>query len=287
MSVARIFGRTTIFRCENSLRNLSTSKPPSETKETENESTKPQGWISKLFVGQQYDPEGAQKQSHSSLLSASDYVYEITTHNFRPGSTEKYLDCFGEYKKNLEKTLPSVELVGSWNVAYGRTKDQAIHLWRYHKGYLDVDSSIDVLSRDSNLRATDNELAALCGRRKSVLVKSFSYWGEPKPRPERHVYDLRSYVLKPGSMIEWGNAWAKGITYRREHNQDVGGFFAQVGQLYVVYHIWAYPSMIGRNETRNSTWAKPGWDATVAYTVPLIEKMQSKILTATKYSQLK
>lgn len=29
-------------------------------------------------------------------------------------------------------------------------------------------------------------------------------------------------------MIEWGQAWAKGITYRREANQDVGGFFAQV-----------------------------------------------------------
>lgn len=29
-------------------------------------------------------------------------------------------------------------------------------------------------------------------------------------------------------MIEWGNAWATGITYRREHNQDVGGFFTKV-----------------------------------------------------------
>ena len=42
--------------------------------------------------------------------------------------------------------------------------------------------------------------------------------------------------------------------------------FAQVGQLYIVYHIWAYPSMCARNETRHATWAKPGWDATVAYT---------------------
>ena len=25
-------------------------------------------------------------------------------------------------------------------------------------------------------------------------------------------------------MIEWGNAWAKGITYRREFNQDVALF---------------------------------------------------------------
>lgn len=28
--------------------------------------------------------------------------------------------------------------------------------------------------------------------------------------------------------MEWANAWAKGITFRRDANQDVGGFFAQV-----------------------------------------------------------
>lgn len=63
-------------------------------------------------------------------------------------------------------------------------------------------------------------------------------------------------------MIEWGNAWAKGITYRREHNQDVGGFFSQVGQLYMVFHIWAYKDMNDRNSVRQNTWSKPGWDTT-------------------------
>ncbi|KAF8359750.1 hypothetical protein PRIPAC_94745, partial [Pristionchus pacificus] len=245
-----------------------------------------QGWISKLLVGQQFNAEGAQKQSHSSLLSAGEYVYEFSTHNFRAGHESDYLKAFGGYVKASEKSLPSVELVGSWTVGYGRTQDQAIHLWRYKDGYKDVDNALRARKEDGALRAADAAAAQLCGRRKSILVKSFSYWGEPKAREASHVYDLRSYVLKPGSMIEWGNAWAKGITYRREANQDVGGFFAQVGQLYVVYHIWAYPSMSARNETRTNTWAKPGWDATVAYTVPLIEKMQSKILTPTEYSQL-
>lgn len=67
-------------------------------------------------------------------------------------------------------------------------------------------------------------------------------------------------------MIEWGNAWSKGILYRKEFNQDVGGFFAQIGELYMVFHIWAYDSMVGRNTTRRHTWSKPGWDSTVAYT---------------------
>lgn len=93
------------------------------------------------------------------------------------------------------------------------------------------------------------------------LLKAFSYWGDPKPREPEHVYDLRRYVLRvshrigcahfakrcflqPGQMIEWANNWVKGITYRRDYNQDVGGWFTQVGSLYIVYHLWGECSAI-------------------------------------------
>ncbi|KAF1761084.1 hypothetical protein GCK72_009338 [Caenorhabditis remanei] len=259
------------------------------TPRQQNESEEPpqkQGWISKLLKGQHVDPSSWQKQSHSSLLSNSELMYEFMTHNYRPGEQEAYLDAFGKYKQEMNVKNPSIELVGSWTCSFGRTRDQAIHLWRHNKGYEDVDSSIALHGKDSGIRAADNDVAKLCGRRKNLIVKSFSYWREPEQRPPNHVYDLRSYVLQPGTMIDWASAWAKGIQYRREANQDVGGFFAQVGQLYVVYHIWAYPSMSDRNDTRHATWAKPGWDATVANTVPLIKKMQSKILVPTRFSQL-
>lgn len=36
-------------------------------------------------------------------------------------------------------------------------------------------------------------------------------------------------------MIEWGNNWARGINYRAN---KVAGFFSQIGQLYMVHHIW-------------------------------------------------
>jgi hypothetical protein len=118
------------------------------------------------------------------------------------------------------------------------------------------------LLKNQSLKTVSADIANLCSRRRSVLTKPFSYWGEPKEREPSHIYDLRSYVLRPGSMIEWGNAWSKGITYRREHNQDVGGFFSQIGQLYMVFHIWAYKDMVDRNATRQHTWSKPGWDQT-------------------------
>ncbi len=127
----------------------------------------------------------------------------------------------------------------------------------------------------------DREHGALTSRRRNVIVKAFSYWGDPQPRSPTHIYDMRSYVLQvripvpaqipcllfqPGSMIEWGNSWAKGITFRRDYNQDVGGFFSQVGQLYMVFHLWAYKSLVARKGVRENTWSKPGWDTTVEYT---------------------
>lgn len=38
-------------------------------------------------------------------------------------------------------------------------------------------------------------------------------------------------------MIEWGNNWARGITFRKSN--AVAGFFSQIGQLYMVHHIWS------------------------------------------------
>jgi len=88
-------------------------------------------------------------------------------------------------------------------------------------------------------------------------------------------------------MIEWGNNWAKGINYRRESNQNVAGFFSQIGRLYMVFHIWAYKSLEARKKIREETWQKPGWDTNVAYTVPLIRKMESKIMIPNSFSPLK
>ena len=49
---------------------------------------------------------------------------------------------------------------------------------------------------------------------------------------------MRNYVLKPGTMIEWGNNWARAISYRRENEEAFAGFFSQIGRLYNVHHIW-------------------------------------------------
>lgn len=273
---------TRLCRPYSSSSDKSQEKPnPSELEKGDNQG---QSWLSRILTGPQVNPAGFHKQSHSSLLTVSDAVYELQTHDATVGNKEKYLAIYKNFANEVHQSNQNAELVGSWSVLYGN-QDQLIHLWRYKNGWADIDTQIKNLTSGS-LKTIDSELSQLCTRRRNVLTRPFSYWGDPKDREPSHIYDLRTYVLKPGTMIEWGNAWAKGITYRREHNQDVGGFFAQVGQLYMVFHIWAYKDMQHRNHTRQHTWSKPGWDTNVAYTVPLISKMNSKILVPTPLSKL-
>ncbi|XP_041053881.1 protein NipSnap homolog 2 isoform X2 [Carcharodon carcharias] len=79
---------------------------------------------------------------------------------------------------------------------------------------------------------------------------------------------------------------ARAIRYRQENNEAVGGFFSQIGELYTVHHLWAYKDLQSRDETRNSAWQKPGWDECVYYTVPLIQRMDSRIMIPLKISPL-
>lgn len=67
---------------------------------------------------------------------------------------------------------------------------------------------------------------------------AFSYWPQIEKRSETNVYEIRSYTLKPGTMIEWGNNWARGINHRRKYNEAFAGLFSHVGRLCEVYHIW-------------------------------------------------
>ncbi|VDK42380.1 unnamed protein product [Anisakis simplex] len=223
-----------------------------------------QGLLSRILIGSK-GVSPRYLQSHSSILSDSGYIYELVTHDAIPGERENYLKLYKNYANELHEVNADYSLLGSWRVYYPN-RDQSVHLWRYNNGYESIDRTMNALLTMDSLKKVESEMGRLLLHRDNVLAKSFSYWGEPEPRPASNIYELRAYTLRPGTLIEWGAAWAKGIEYRREANQDVGGFFTQMGPLHRVYHLWAYDSLAGRNDTRQKSWAKPGWDETVAHT---------------------
>ncbi|KPP64395.1 protein NipSnap2-like, partial [Scleropages formosus] len=228
-------------------------------------------WFKSLFV-RKVDPR---KDAHSHLLAKKEdsNLYKI--------------QC-------SEDVLPSIhadpnypcELVGTWNTWYGE-QDQAVHLWRYRGGYPALTEVMNKLRTNKVFMEYRSERGKMLLSRRNQLLLEFSFWNEPLPREGPNIYELRSYSLRPGTMIEWGNYWARAIKYRQRNNEAVGGFFSQIGSLYMVHHLWAYKDLQSREDTRNAAWLQEGWDEVVYYTVPLIQHMESRIMIPLKISPLK
>ncbi|KAL6467723.1 hypothetical protein MHYP_G00234000 [Metynnis hypsauchen] len=227
-----------------------------------------ESWFKSLFV-RKVDPR---KDAHSHLLAKKEEsnLYKIQFHNVKP-------ECLDAYNKLCEDVLPSIhadkyypcELVGTWNTWYGE-QDQAVHLWRYRGGYPALTEVMNKLKNNKEFMEYRKERGKMLLSRRNQLLLEFSFWNEPLPRQGPNVYELRSYQLRPGTMIEWGNYWARAIRYRQHNREAVGGFFSQIGKLYMVHHLWAYKDLKSRESTRNAAWQHEGWNEVVYYTVPLI-----------------
>lgn len=194
------------------------------------------GWLSKLWV-RKIEPTN---EPHSRMLSDKDVIYALHTHNIKPDSVGKYLDNYRTTVQFIEskKTDIAQELVASWTVQVG-DMDQVLHLWRYTGGFEAIDQAKDNLWHDPDYLRLMAERGTYLRSRHLQYLLMFSYWPQPLPRTDRsHIYEMRSYRLKPGTMIEWANNWARAINFRKSNNEAYAGFFSQIGRLYNVHHIW-------------------------------------------------
>ncbi|KAL7635007.1 UNVERIFIED_CONTAM: hypothetical protein RMT77_013992 [Armadillidium vulgare] len=236
-------------------------------------------WLDKLLV-RKIEPT---KESHSRMLSDKEIIYELQTHNLKPGSTRPYLKNYENYANEIKNKKVPAELCGSWSVGVG-DQDQCLHLWRYEGGYTTIDNVRHRVVEDSDINKLVEERNQYLRQRVNQYLLAFSFWPPVTTREGSNIYEIRSYFLKPGTMIEWGNNWARAIQFRQSNNEAYGGFFSQVGRLYNVHHVWCYGSLAKRKEAREGAWRKPGWDEVVAYTVPLIQEYQSRILYPNTFS---
>ncbi|CAI5795096.1 NIPSNAP domain-containing protein [Podarcis lilfordi] len=226
-------------------------------------------WLKSLFV-RKVDPR---KDAHSNLLAKREtsslykiqcellffiflpclpfffsfsqhlmMTFPVSVHNVKP-------ECLESYNKLCQEVLPKIHegkeypctLVGTWNTWYGE-QDQAVHLWRYEGGYPALTEVMSKLRHDKGFVEFRKERGNMLLSRKNQLLLEFSFWNEPVPRTGPNIYELRSYQLRPGTMIEWGNYWARAIGFRQDDKEAVGGFFSQIGQLYMVHHLWGRSS---------------------------------------------
>ncbi|KAF6028025.1 NIPSNAP1 [Bugula neritina] len=265
------------------LASQNTSRDESKRTITSSASLNTDKWYQKIM--KMREPIDTPSKTQSKLLSDLDSVYELQIHKVKPENMLEYLKQFEKFASLMNEKKTGAELLASFTVLIG-DQDEAVHLWKYKGGYTSYSKALMIYRTDEDIVAYRSERNAMLRERYNQILLRFGFWEFNKNREPGNLYELRSYELKSGSMIEWGNHWARGLKYRQQNGEAVCGFFSHIGDLNMCHHLWSYKSLQSRKETRDLAWQLPGWDENVRYTVPLIRSLKSRILIPTPYSPL-
>ncbi|KAI9716217.1 MAG: hypothetical protein M1812_005442 [Candelaria pacifica] len=267
-----------------SLATSSTGAARSSSSESQ-EPSKRKGALSSLIYGthegQKMDEEI--EKSFSEVLARGKYVHSIVFHEVKPDKVDEYVELVGNwYPRMAGMEENKVHLVGSWRTEVGDC-DTFVHIWEYQR-YQGYHASLHSIANHPEFPEFDHKLKSLITSKKTSLMQEFSFWPTTSPRSLGGLFELRSYTLHPGNLLEWETHWRRGLKARKEVMEGVGAWFVQIGDLNTVHHLWQFPDLEQRKLSREKSWAIEGWGETVHKTVPLIQTMKSKILVPMPWS---
>lgn len=211
----------------------------------------------------------------------------MVTHAVKPDCREAYKAAAEEYFTGLASNPDlKVKLTGSWETLIGPV-DNFVHILEY-ENYRGLDNALAHMAQHPALALTmQRGIFPNVQSRQSQLMSEFAFWPSSPPSEKGGIYEMRSYQLTPGRLLEWESAWKRGLAARRQFVEPVGGWFSQVGNLHEVHHLWQYPDLRTRKQTREKAWQISGWSDTVKETVKLAQSMTCAVLLPCKWSSLK
>jgi hypothetical protein len=66
--------------------------------------------------------------------------------------------------------------------------------------------------------------------RQHQIISEFSFWPSSPPRdsgyPDGGVFEMRTYQLQPGTLLQWEHAWRRGLEARRKFVVSHSAFYA-------------------------------------------------------------
>ncbi|KAI4765780.1 NIPSNAP-domain-containing protein, partial [Aureobasidium sp. EXF-8846] len=236
----------------------------------QSEDGKKGGRLSNLLYGTHEGREMDKEieRSFSQVLARGKYVHSIVLHDVKPDKVDEYVELVGTwYPRMANMPENKVHLVGSWRTEVGDC-DTFVHIWEYQR-YEGYHASLHAIQHHPDFAEFDRKLKSLINSKKTSLMQEFSFWPTTAPRKLGGVFELRSYTLHPGNLLEWETHWRTGLRARKEVMEGVGAWFVQIGDLNTVHHLWQFADLEERRSRREQSWSVSGWGETVHKTVPL------------------
>ena len=173
-------------------------------------------------------------------------LYEVITVTVRPGTVGEAVKRIGASSLEGE----GARLLGFWTTEIGRV-NELVSLWSREEGAPPRDG----LASGDWLHEVRDAVTGVTIER----FRLFSFMPDIEPGAYGGVYELRSYLMTPGSTGETMETWAKALPRRAELSKPLGAFYAVGGTLQKFIHIWPYASADHRQRTRDRAIAEGIW----------------------------
>lgn len=100
------------------------------------------------------------------------------------------------------------------------------------------------------------------------------------------ILDERTYTIRPDAMSEFLELYeAQGLPLLYEHLGGFAGFFkTEVGVINQVVHLWTFENASDRELRRKALWSDQRWKDYANKVLPLIERMENRLLMPTEFS---
>src|SRR5689334_25306381 len=95
------------------------------------------------------------------------------------------------------------------------------------------------------------------------------------------IFEMRTYLMKPGSIPEVEKRWAAGIDARAKLSRFGGFWRSEVGTLNQIIHVWPYKDLNERAAIRAKAIEMGVWPVKIQ---EFMLEMESKILHAAPFS---
>jgi len=180
--------------------------------------------------------------------------YDVTVITVKPNTHLKALPGVEQWlKANPRKG----EFIGCLASEIGDLNK--IMLLHHYESDADLAADRDGVARDANPFGC---LDLMTGRSTDTFVQ-FPFL--PRIRPGQHgpIFEVRSYLLKPNGLGPTIAAWDKQAPARQKLSSILAAMYSVSGEVTRFLHIWPYPSLEVRAQTRKTAietgvWPPPG-----------------------------
>ncbi len=210
-------------------------------------------------------------------------IYEMRTYDIKPKFVPEVEKRFGVAYEHRKQYSP---LAAAWHTEIGPL-NQIIHVWPYQD--LEERARIRAAAvKDGNWPPKIKEL--IVNLRSDIMIP-LSVSPEIKPGNMGPYFEMRIYTYAPGELPKLMKLWEMAVPRRLQFGPLCAAWYCELGGLNRFVHIWGYPSIDQRNETRKKA-AATGWWPPSAYAikegVPGYELVaqENKILMPSAFSPL-